>query len=467
MKHSKLLGVSILFLMLMSGVTALGLGGRELLVRLDYEESKQYEYFYTIYHNDPTGPVDYEIFVQNKKGAAGKFFFISPDYYKDVQPGSKKPLNITVRFFEEPEYPGEHEVRVYVRAKPTEASGGGGISARPVVGVRFFVFVLYPFKYIRQPYDIYTPRLNINESGEFLIKVENLGTPTLNKITADIDIFDSNTTHIKSLTTNTVRNLASREIGELRAPLSAQGIISGKYKAVVNLSWDENNTIQEADFIIGKKFVRVLDYTDLFEVNAINKFEIKVASEWNDPIKELYAKIDVIDNDGKKVASFKSFTTNIDRLKTAKLEAYFDTTGIEIGDYTAIITLFYDGASSVATGQIRIDKDIGAEIVDEIPGKFSIKSLFPEKITTLHIMTALLIIFSILLVILLAMNFYLVFKTIKKNDNEIDEEVIKHVAQLKKKYNEKYIKKLMIQKGWSQSQIEIIFKRAKKWNDTK
>ncbi|MEM2131542.1 MAG: hypothetical protein QXR96_03390, partial [Candidatus Woesearchaeota archaeon] len=335
-------------------------------------------------------------------------------------------------------------------------------------------YVLYPWKYLE--WHISLKPINLNEIQDFSIKVKNLGEPTINKIYADLNIYNYDNSLIKKLKTNEIYNLKSKEEKFINASFDSTGLLAGNYYAIAYLNYDGNISNKTYEFVIGQKNVKIINFTRKIEYNRINKFEIEVKSEWNNKIEKAYAVIDIFSLDKKKILSFRSYDTILERLEEKKLESYFDATNIEKGKYIAVVNLFYDDLTSTLEDFIIIDENINQNVVNEIPGKFSFNTII-ENITLINVLIFLLIIFILL-------SLYLGFtilisknkkenKTENKNSNneveeqktldyDFDEETIKKIKDLQKLFSDSEIKEKLINKGWNPKKVDNLFNQLKK-----
>ena len=299
------------------------------------------------------------------------------------------------------------------------------------------------------------PNLNVDEESSFRITMNNLGEPVINSAKAKIEIIDMRTNNsVTTLKTSTTYNIQSKETPEIKATFSSVGLKPGQYKAIATFSWDENISTEEKFFRIGQMDVVMHNFTRLFEVDSINRMFINVSSGWNNKIKHLDAKILIYDLEtNQELTSFKALSSSLDPWENKKLEAYFDTKGLEKKEYKAGIEFKFDGLIKKVEGIIRIDENINAEIVDEIPGKFNLN--FSEVLTTMNLMIFLLVVF-------LLINVYLLVTYVIKKEKKIDPEVIIRVKKLQEKYNDLYIKDLIIKRGWDEPTIDKILRKARK-----
>jgi len=136
--------------------------------------------------------------------------------------------------------------------------------------------------------------------------------------------------------------------------------------------------------------LNILNTSNDFTRNDLNKFEFGVESFWNDPIENVYAEVTIpIYNINFRTTSstFKSFDNK-------NLTGFFDTTGIDSNadEFKARITLYYEGKTTEKIVTLRFKKEIDYLLYTLILGAIT---------------AAIILIFSIIW-----------FKKIKKSSNE-------------------------------------------------
>ncbi|MEM4397281.1 MAG: hypothetical protein QW757_01490 [Candidatus Woesearchaeota archaeon] len=155
------------------------------LERIDFQPNMIFNYNYFIVPNDGY-TADYELFVETRTEELQNSVEIMPNKFSDVAYNEEKPFSIKIRLPEKINNPGENEINVWVRGISKDSTGG--LIARPVVGLRYLIYVLYPWKFVE--WHISLKPINLNEIQDFSIKVKNLGEPLINKIYADIEIYN-------------------------------------------------------------------------------------------------------------------------------------------------------------------------------------------------------------------------------------------------------------------------------------
>ncbi|MBN1502503.1 hypothetical protein JW930_03085 [Candidatus Woesearchaeota archaeon] len=424
---------------------ALLVSGEKMKVEFQFTPNDRKEFSYYFLNND-YHTSDYVIIAETHKGAdLTKYFTIEPDTFKSIHVGEHREFKIKVNLPEKIEVPGLNEVRVWVKGTPSE--GTSGMVALPVVGVRFMISVLFPYKYLEWGLNI--GNMNIDEKQNVVLTLRNLGEPTIESIYGKIEIINLETNEtVRSMTTNTINNLISWQESQVSATFNSNGLRAGNYRAIATLYWDENSSRQEREFRIGQLEVFIRDFTKIFQKDAINRMMINVESGWNTLIEKLYADIEVFDSEGNQRKKFRSFDKDLGAWKTESLEAYFDTTGLNVSNYSIKVTLVYEGATTVKEGVIEIVDQANVETVDKIPRK----SFFSMSlINSTSLLVIVLIIFVIINLILL----------LRKRKKDIDPEVVENIRKVLEKHSDTEVEQMLIKKGWQKDTIKEIIRQAK------
>ena len=440
-----------LFILIISSVSALRITGESVKISIPFEPNYNLTKEFKVSNNDGF-LAHYDIYPIHVKGAdLRQYFKVIPARMENVNHGDGRDFQIQLTLPEKIDHPGISETWVKVKAtKP----GATGIIAVPSLAIRYIFFVLYPWPYVE--WGLNAPHMNIDETTDITIKLNNLGEPTINSAKADIEIIElRNNKTITTLKTNTKTNILKRQQPELKTTFSSNGLKSGNYRAIATLYWDKNISTRQKDFKVGSINIDINDYTKLFEIDSINLFKLNLTSGWNDELKNVYAKFYVYDKDtNEELKSFKSLNIDLLPWETKLIDAYFDTSGLEKKEYNLLIELNFAGNIKKEEGIIKIDENINAVIVDEIPGPFSNMNL-SGVFTMYNMMLLLLIIF----VMTLSMGIIMMKS---KNEKQIDPNVVNHVKKIRLQYNDEYIKVIMMKKGWDPKLIDKIIKKARK-----
>ncbi len=429
--------------------SGLKISGEKVKYVLDFEPNLSIEndFFVT---NAEGYTSNYEFEVRRISGAdLREYFTVTPAKMENVPDGDSRPFKVNLDLPKFIDTPGESEAWVKVNVAPLE--GTTGIAAFPSLVIRYIIFVLYPNKYLEWGFGI--PNMNVNETTNIEINMNNLGTPEIYSIRGNTTILTADGSIVKKIDSFKASNLKSQETKKLSAEFSSIGLQSGNYKAFTTLVWDDNSSSKEIEFKIGRKDVKIHNFTRKFEIDSINKMYIDVESNWNSEIKNLYADISVFE-DGQVIKKFKSLNSDLKAFEAKKIEAYFDTNELEKKEYIVLVELNYENEASSLEGTVTVDENVNTDVVEEIPNKFDVSL----AITPLNIMILLLVVF-------LMINMVLMLKSLKKKkateEIEINPDVLEKIKELKKEYNEQQIKEMMVKKGWEEKKIDKILEKLR------
>jgi len=236
--------------------------------------------------------------------------------------------------------PGLHTAEIVVLQLPEEGKlSEAYIGAAVAVVTQLYVRVPYPGKYAEADLNVIGPESDGKIT--FVIPVLSRGEFDLAKVRAVIDVYSSLNEKIETLSTNEF-SIPSRQREELVATWDASKIISGPYRAVATILYDEDTLSIEKQFNIGEKRLSLenVEVND-FSLGEIAKFEILVKNEWSEGVKGVYTHMVVYGKDGNVLADFKSPTHDISPLEKTLMVSFWDTKGVKEAIYDATLFLKY------------------------------------------------------------------------------------------------------------------------------
>ena len=454
MKANKFVIILFLFFLTSFFVTGLAISGNKMKIVIDHMPGYETEDVFYI-TNKESYVSTYDIFTANEEGASlGEYFTIIPNRIESVKPGETRSFTVRLDLPDYIDNPGKN--LMLVKARIDASADNAMLRAFPSVAILYVINVLRPEKYVQT--GIIFPNMNEDEKTDVGFSIYNLGQPSISSTKGNITVISKETQQVvATLFVPEQRNIVSWEQRSLITEFDSYGLQAGKYQAFGTIYWDENVSNMDINFSIGKMTVNILNFTKLFEYNSISKFDIEIESGWNTEIKNIYAEVFIYDTAGNQVQKFKSVNTNLEPWETKTLDAYFDTTGLEIGEYKARVVLEY-GEVTIAEDIVKIDENIGAELFDEIPGQFKLSNL-TAKLTTMNLLYFLIGIFVLLNIFLLT---GVVRKKSEPKEIKVDSAVVDKIAEMRKQFKDSYIKEMMIKKGWSEDKVDLIIKEAKK-----
>ena len=305
--------------------------------------------------------LDEEIIIDNPE-----LIFSSGELQKSVKYNIKLP--------EKYDEPGTHEIKIVAREIPVDKAFEGTFVGASVAVVHIVrINVPYPGKYA-------TVELKLGEDTgqgvDFIVYVNNFGTQKIVSAKGIIDVYGPTNEKLTSLETG----LVSIDSGARKAMNVKwdENINSGKYYAKLTVLYDGNVAEYEKVFNVGIRLVDILDIiVKNFKLGGIAKFNILVENGWPEVISDVYTDL-LISEKGQEIGRFKSAAEDIPALAKEELTAFWDTAGVEEGDYDAKISLYYDDKivekdmkTKISFNSISFSGFTGAVISDEVGGETS------------------------------------------------------------------------------------------------
>jgi|GEM_PF-2710343 len=276
------------------------------------------------------------------EGDMSEWIELSEDSIYFAEGEKEKKISYKISFPSEIPEPGDHITRVIIREVPEEiGSKGTGIMIVSAVGHILKVSVPYTGKYARAK--LFVPKFRLNQENNFAIEVTNLGTETID-VKALLDIYGPEG-----------EGVANLESGEATIEPKDKEILivkwtpeyKGEFLVKVRVKYNDHFARDEKYVTVGELFVDVESITvGRFVLGGIAKFDILLRSEWNRQIKDLFARMIIMDVRNETVGDFKTPTVEMEAFERKVLNAYWDTEGVEKGAYDASIKIYYEGKTT-------------------------------------------------------------------------------------------------------------------------
>jgi hypothetical protein len=343
---------------------------------VDFEPGLEKTVSFTI-SNDEHKAFDAYVYVE---GDLRDYITFDQDRLSFSESDNSKGFTFRVKLPEKLDPPGDHWAKIVVLELPSglaESQGKMQVTGTVAVVHQLKVKVPFPGKYAQLYLSI--DEAEPNGTARFYVRINNLGKEDLQDVRATIDIVGPNNERIASLEAGPV-SVPSMDEGKLAADWKAD-VRPGEYHASAIVSYGEEVTRLGKNFQVGSMLVDVLDISVKdFRLGGIAKFDILAESVWNKPIQGIYADMNVRDSQGRGVADFRSATADVEAYGTTHLYAYWDTEGVQEGEYGTQLVLHYAGLSTerevithVALGSIR------TEIVGISVGAITAEEAAPEQ----------------------------------------------------------------------------------------
>lgn len=336
MFYLKLFFIFAMTIFLASGVFALGVTPGRTTFNFEPGSEKSFSFFIL---NSEDKDFGVSIIVE---GDLKNYLTLSENsfnMYSD-EPDKKIQANLSLPFWLSP---GLHVLKIFVLEKNSEEGGSTKLGAVVGVVTEVNVFVPYPGKYLDVGINVVGP----NENGgiDFVIPVVNRGSENISNASAVLEVFDLKGSKIETINTNHVgvpqsqrRELVGRLLDEI--PL-------GKYNLSASIFYDGNVLKFNRLFVVGEP---ILDLRELrvseFRLGGIAEFNMLVENNWNEPIKNAYAKMKIYGANGGVLAEFSSPIQDVPALGSAVFTSYWDSVGVQKAVYDSAVSLVYEEKTS-------------------------------------------------------------------------------------------------------------------------
>lgn len=261
-------------------------------------------------------------------------------------------VSVLLEFPNEIEIPGQHVLYIGAREKKDEQSGI--VLVANVLGT-ILVNVPYPGKYATMSFDVVDA--NIGEPVKMNIKVDSLGDEEIqaNSFILIYDESEKKTQNIE-LEKFSLKKLETKEIEYL---YNTSSLKAGKYKAEAVVEYEGGVLRESKPFRLGELIVLIKDYTKYLYKNQINKLDVNIESQWNDPLENVYAVFEILEHQ----ITIKTPSVNLEGFGSANLSSYLDTTSIDADKLTARIMVYYEDKMTDKFVTLKFKKEINYMMV--------------------------------------------------------------------------------------------------------
>ena len=320
-------------LLVVSDVSALGVSPARKII--EYSPGLEQEVEFNII-NSENKDMKVVIYVEGEK--INEEIIIDNSELSFSSDESQKTVKYRIKLPQKYDEPGEHEVKIVAREIPLDQAFEGTFVGSSVAVVHMVrINVPYPGKYA-------TTELKIGEDTgngvDFIVYVNNFGTQKIVSAKGIIDVYGPTNEKLTSLETA----LISVDSGGRKGMNVKwdEDVNPGKYYAKLTLLYDGDVAEYEKVFNVGMRLVDILDIVAKnFKLGEIARFNILVENGWPEVISDVYTDL-LISEKGQEIGRFKSAAEDVPALAKEELTAFWDTAGVEEGDYDAKISLYYD-----------------------------------------------------------------------------------------------------------------------------
>jgi len=296
--------------------------------------------------------------------------------------------------------PGLHKGEIVAVQIPKGTGEETFVGATVAVVSQLYIYVPCPGKCIEA--DLNVLDTEQNSTATFIIPVKSRGKLGIGNLRANIDIYRLNE-KIATLETDSVE----LESGE-RTELSAKWFVDvspGEYTAKVTVLYDGETESFEKLFTVGTKMLTIESiFVNNFQLGEIAKLQILIENRFNQELKNVFANLLVYNRGDQVMTDVKSAGEDIPALSKKELIAYWDTVGVEEGEYNGKLIVKY--------GEKSTDKNLVLKISENNLDVTGVGYAISSKGGTkgINITTILLILVILLLIVNLA--WFVFFKRI-------------------------------------------------------
>ena len=286
--------------------------------------------------SDGLSEVDIILHVQ---GDIAQYIELEKEFIEIKEGQKQAELKYTLNMPDEPLEPGMHDGHIIAFEVPkgkdiSEVGVGAVIAVSSMVKLR----VPYPNKYAEA--NLYIENAEQDGDVGFLIPIFNYGVESFETY-AKIEIYGATYEKIDEFYTDTL-TLQPNEDGSLDGIWTAD-VNQGNYKAVVTIYYGEENIRLEENFDVGSLYVKILGIeVDDFILGEIIQFDVLIENMWGTEVDGVYAEIVFKDKIGNEYGRFKTAEEDLGKYGTGELNAYWDTNGLNVGEYYMDVTLKYE-----------------------------------------------------------------------------------------------------------------------------
>ena len=389
MKIENRIKIGIILMLIVVLPSVLGLGITPGRTTINYEPGLEKEVVFSVLNNEHK---NMQVMLMIQGGLNGSVTLY--DSIVDFTPSEEsKQFKYKVKLPDSiAKEPGLHSADIVALEIPKAGSDGTFVGATVAVVSQVYVYVPCPGKCIDA--DLNVLDAEENSTATFVIPVINRGKLGIGNIRAIIDVY--NLDYEKKATIET--DSWPLEPGA-RTELSGKwevNLNSGNYIAKVSIFYDGETENFEKQFSIGKNMLTIESiFVNNFQLGEIAKLQILVENRWNQDLPGVYANLLVYNNENQVMADVKSAGEDIPALTKKTLIAYWDTVGVEEGEY--------DGKLMVKYGEKSTDKNLILKISEDNLDIFGVGyAIQPKGGKGMDMTTILLVLVIILLVVNLA-----------------------------------------------------------------
>lgn len=341
MKREIILVSLILSMLLFSNFASASLGIMPARREVNFEPNLNYSVTFTTWSDNPEKII--QMYAEDS-GGGDLARYVSFDK-QELQGGGQFIATLNLPSSISP--PGRN--RVYIVVAEKAPTGISGVGTAIKLKASIFVLVPYPGKYIESGFTV--PDANIGEQIPVEIKVTSRGTDSIS-VAPTVDFYDSSGKKVETMYFTPVL-LKTNDAADFGKYLNSSNLKPDNYLAVATIDYGAaEKTLLNKTFRVGNLNVAVTNFTQNATAGEINKFIIKIKSNWNGKINDVYANVNISNAEGSY--TFGTSPENLAPWEEKDIFGYLDAKEIKAGDYNAEIRLNYEGQTTYASGKLLL-----------------------------------------------------------------------------------------------------------------
>ncbi len=247
--------------------------------------------------------------------------------------------------------PGERAGGILVLQIPKDSLQENVVLAAPAVVHQIRVNVPFPGKYLTGK--MFITNINLNEPILFTLAVKNFGKDKIQNAKASIVIKGPTNEEIAVLSTDSV-SVDSGQEKQLTAYWQTEN--SGSYIADATIEYDGKIIKLSEKLDVGNLELEIERIeVNNFKIGQIAKLDIYLRNKWNQPLKA-DGRVEIFKNNNL-VSTFNTIPVDVLEGSTSTMNAYWNTEGIDIGEYDISVKINYNGKTSEKTFTSYVSAD--------------------------------------------------------------------------------------------------------------
>ncbi len=236
--------------------------------------------------------------------------------------------------------PGERRGGILALNVPKDTTRENVVIATTAIVHQVKVNVPYPGKYLTGK--LYVTNTKVQDDIIFTIALANWGKEDINNVKGTISIKGPTNEELAVLHTNEISMKANEE-SKLLATWNTEH--EGSYFAQVIVEYDGTILELSKPFSVGSLDIEIERIAvDNFKIGQIAKLDIYLRNKWNEPVR-VDGRVEVFE-DNKMISSFNTAPVDVGAQSTDIMSAYWNTEGVETGEYDIVVKANYKGKTS-------------------------------------------------------------------------------------------------------------------------